>query len=160
MKLLSESINFSCTQSSHNQKLRSTKEMRAEVQSCKTELNWVTKSIRRMTRKKSLERWKTKTGKSKFTPQALWSTAKSFLSREGPRALTAFQSQSYIKTERQSASLSWNKAPIWGLRLDLYYCQTMACLLMWGALSDEKRGLSFAMHNILTFSCYLVLFIP
>jgi hypothetical protein len=29
----------------------------------------------------------------------------------------------------QSASLSWNKAPIWGLRPDLYYCQTVAGLL-------------------------------
>jgi hypothetical protein len=42
----------------------------------------------------------------------------------------------------QSASLSWNKAPIWGLRPDLYYCQTLAGL--WGALSDERTGLSFA----------------
>jgi hypothetical protein len=33
-----------------------------------------------------------------------------------------------------SASLSWNKAPIRGLRPDLYYCQTVAGLLMWGAL--------------------------
>jgi hypothetical protein len=30
----------------------------------------------------------------------------------------------------QSASLSWNKAPIWGLRPDLYYCQTVAGLLI------------------------------
>jgi hypothetical protein len=44
----------------------------------------------------------------------------------------------------QSASLSWNKALIWGLRPDLYYCQTVAGLLMWGALSDERTGLSFA----------------
>jgi hypothetical protein len=44
----------------------------------------------------------------------------------------------------QSASLSWNKAPIWGLRPDLYYCQTGAGLLMWGALSDERTVLSFA----------------
>jgi hypothetical protein len=43
----------------------------------------------------------------------------------------------------QSASLSWNKAPIWGLRPDFYYCQTVAGLLMWGALSDERTGLSF-----------------
>jgi hypothetical protein len=35
----------------------------------------------------------------------------------------------------QSASLSWNKAPIWGLRSDFYYCQTVAGLLMWGTLS-------------------------
>jgi hypothetical protein len=44
----------------------------------------------------------------------------------------------------QSASPSWNKAPIWGLRPDPYYCQTVVGLLMWGALSDERKGLSFA----------------
>jgi hypothetical protein len=33
---------------------------------------------------------------------------------------------------------------MWGLRADFYYCQTVAGLLMWGALSDEKTGLSFA----------------
>jgi hypothetical protein len=43
-----------------------------------------------------------------------------------------------------SASLSWNKAHIWGLRPDLYYCWTVAGLLMWSALSDERTGLSFA----------------
>jgi hypothetical protein len=42
-----------------------------------------------------------------------------------------------------SASPSWRKAPIWGLRPDLYYCWTVAGLLMWGALSDERTGLSF-----------------
>jgi hypothetical protein len=52
-------------------------------------------------------------------------------------------SQSYVKTDDQSASPSWNKAPIWGLRTDLYYCQTVADFLMWGALSDERTGLSF-----------------
>jgi hypothetical protein len=65
----------------------------------------------------------------------------------------------------QSASLSWNKAPIWGLRPDLYYCQTVAGLLMWGALSDERTGLSFARLTVssnkfvvsmysLHFTCY------
>jgi hypothetical protein len=43
-----------------------------------------------------------------------------------------------------SASLSWNKAPIWDLRPDLYYCWTVTGLLIWGALSDERTGLSFA----------------
>jgi hypothetical protein len=43
----------------------------------------------------------------------------------------------------QSANLSWNKAPIWGLRPDFYYCQTVAGLFMWGALSDERTGLPF-----------------
>jgi hypothetical protein len=53
------------------------------------------------------------------------------------------QSQSHVTTDGQSASLSWNKAPIWDLRPDFYYCQTVACLLMWGALSEERMGLSF-----------------
>jgi hypothetical protein len=47
-------------------------------------------------------------------------------------------------TDGRSASLFWNKAPISGLRPDLYYCQTVAGLLMWGALSDERTGLSLA----------------
>jgi hypothetical protein len=45
--------------------------------------------------------------------------------------------ESYVTTDGQPASLSWNKAPIWGLRPDFYYCQTVAGLLMWGALFDE-----------------------
>jgi hypothetical protein len=53
-------------------------------------------------------------------------------------AISQSQSQSYVTTDGQSASLSWNEAPVWGLRPDLYYCQTVACLLMWGALSDER----------------------
>jgi hypothetical protein len=44
----------------------------------------------------------------------------------------------------QSASPSWNKEPIWGLRPDLYYCQTVTGLLIWGAISDERTGRSFA----------------
>jgi hypothetical protein len=62
--------------------------------------------------------------------------------------LTEFQRQSHVTTDGQSASLSWNKAPIWGLRPDFYCCQTIAGLLMWGALSDEKTGLSFTMYNV------------
>jgi hypothetical protein len=54
------------------------------------------------------------------------------------------QSQSYVTTDGQPASLSWNKAPIWGLRPDLDYCLTIAGLLIWGALSDERTGLSCA----------------
>jgi hypothetical protein len=53
------------------------------------------------------------------------------------------ESESYVTTDGQSASLSWNKAPIWGLRLDFYYCQTVAGLLMWSVLSDERTGLSY-----------------
>jgi hypothetical protein len=54
------------------------------------------------------------------------------------------ESESYVTTDGQSASLIWNIAPIWSLRPDLYYCQTLAGLLMWGVLSDERTGLSFA----------------
>jgi hypothetical protein len=57
--------------------------------------------------------------------------------------MNKYESESYITTDGQSASLSWNKAAVWGLRPDLYYCQTVAGLLMWGALSDERADLSF-----------------
>jgi hypothetical protein len=55
------------------------------------------------------------------------------------------QSQSYVTTDGQSFSLSSNKAPIWGLWPELYYsyCLTVTGFLMWGALSDERTGLSF-----------------
>jgi hypothetical protein len=67
--------------------------------------------------------------------------------------------QSYVTTDGQSASLSWNKAPLWGLRPDFYYCLTVASLLMWGALSDERTGLSFARVRpvILSLSLSLIL---
>jgi hypothetical protein len=44
---------------------------------------------------------------------------------------------------RPTVSPSWNKAPIWGLLPDFYYCRTVAGLLMWSTLSDERTGLSF-----------------
>jgi hypothetical protein len=53
------------------------------------------------------------------------------------------ESESYVMTDGQSASLSWIKAPICGLRPDLYYRQTVAGFLMWGALSEERTDLSF-----------------
>jgi hypothetical protein len=53
------------------------------------------------------------------------------------------ESESYVTTDGQSASLSWNKVPIWGLRPDFYYCQIVAGLLMCGALSDDRTGLPF-----------------
>jgi hypothetical protein len=48
--------------------------------------------------------------------------------------LTKSQSQNYITTDGQPASLSWNKAPIWGLRPDLLHVsQLRVCSC--GALS-------------------------
>jgi hypothetical protein len=46
-----------------------------------------------------------------------------------------------VPTEFLSQILKWRDE--WG-RPDLYYCQTVAGLLMCGALSDEMTGLSFA----------------
>jgi hypothetical protein len=60
--------------------------------------------------------------------------------------LSAFcqsHSQSYVTTDGQLDSQSWNKVPIWGLRSDFYYCQTIAGLLKWGAVSDKRTDLSF-----------------
>jgi hypothetical protein len=51
--------------------------------------------------------------------------------------------ESYVTTDGQSASLSWNKAPIWGLRPEFYYCRTVAGFVDVGALSDERTVLSF-----------------
>jgi hypothetical protein len=39
--------------------------------------------------------------------------------------LKMFESESDITTDGQSASLSWNKAHIWGLRPNFYYYQTV-----------------------------------
>jgi hypothetical protein len=52
-------------------------------------------------------------------------------------------SESYVTTDGQSTRLAWNKASILGLRPDFYYCQTLSGLLVWGALSEERTGLSF-----------------
>jgi hypothetical protein len=46
---------------------------------------------------------------------------------------TNSESRSYVTTDGQSASLSWNKEHIWGVRPGLYYCQTDAGLLICGA---------------------------
>jgi hypothetical protein len=59
------------------------------------------------------------------------------------------ESESYITTDGQSASLSWYKAPIRGLRPDFFFRSeygirlTVTFLIPWSALSDERTGLSF-----------------
>jgi hypothetical protein len=57
----------------------------------------VSKSIRRITRKKALELWKTKIGNTEVTPQAIWPSTKSLLKRDGPRAPTAIHGASGLK---------------------------------------------------------------
>jgi hypothetical protein len=60
-------------------------------------------------------------------------------SQETLSVLSQSQGQSYVTTDGQSSSLSWCQAPIWGLRPDFYYCQTVAGFLMWGALSLTRE---------------------
>jgi hypothetical protein len=64
---------------------------------CKTVVNWVTKSIRRLAHKKALEQWETKIGNTEVTPQVIWPIAKSLLKREGPRTPTTIHSPSGFK---------------------------------------------------------------
>jgi hypothetical protein len=40
------------------------------------------------------------------------------------------ETETYVTTDGQSASLSWCQAPMWVLRPDTYYCLTVAGLLM------------------------------
>jgi hypothetical protein len=61
----------------------------------------------------------------------------------GTRLKLSWALESYVPTDGQSANLSWFQAPIWALRPDFYYCQTIEGVLMWGALSDERTGLPF-----------------
>jgi hypothetical protein len=68
------------------------------------------------------------------------------ISLHSPISLT--QSRSNITTDSQSASLSWYQTPIWGSWPDFYSCQTIAGLLIWGALSDERMGLSFTIAAV------------
>jgi hypothetical protein len=61
----------------------------------------------------------------------------------GSESESEFEPESYLITGGHSASLSWNKAPIWGLWSGFYYCQTVVVLLILGTLSHERMGLSF-----------------
>jgi hypothetical protein len=56
---------------------------------CKTAVNWVTRNIRRMIRKRALERWEIKLANCEVTPQAIWLIAKSLTKRDEPKASSA-----------------------------------------------------------------------
>jgi hypothetical protein len=56
---------------------------------CKTAVNWVTKTIRRIARKKARERWETKIEICEVTPQAIWPSAKSLTKTDEAKATTA-----------------------------------------------------------------------
>jgi hypothetical protein len=53
----------------------------------------------------------------------------------GNNSVLGLESESYVTTDGQPASLSWNKAPIWGLLPDLYYlCDSYGLALVWRPL--------------------------
>jgi hypothetical protein len=60
-------------------------------------VDWITRSMRRMTQKKALEQWETRTGNCDVKIQAIWLTAKSLWKRDGPRAPTAIHGHLGLK---------------------------------------------------------------
>jgi hypothetical protein len=58
------------------------------------EVNWVSKAIGHMTRKKEPERWETKLANTEVTPQAVWPIAKFVANKDGPRASTVIHGPS------------------------------------------------------------------
>jgi hypothetical protein len=58
---------------------------------CTTVVNWVAKSIGRLTRRKALERRETEIANTEVTPQAIRPIAKSLTKRDGPKAPTAIR---------------------------------------------------------------------
>jgi hypothetical protein len=74
--------------------------------SCKTAVNWVTKTVRRMTQKKLKEQWDTKMGNCEVTPQAIWPMAKAILNRDEPKAPTVIHGYSglvFLPLEKANA---------------------------------------------------------
>jgi hypothetical protein len=53
---------------------------------CKTAVRWATKTIRRMTRRKELERWENRISNCEVKTRAIWPIANSLLKRNGPKA--------------------------------------------------------------------------
>jgi hypothetical protein len=72
----------------HKQRLRKLCQGTRES-ACKTAVNWVTKTVRRIARQRALERWETKTENCEVTRQAIWTIAKSLTKRGEPKATTA-----------------------------------------------------------------------
>jgi hypothetical protein len=65
--------------------------------------------------------------------------------------------ESYVMTDGQSASLSWNKAPIRVLWPDFYYHQTVAGLLMVGLSLSLMRGQICCLQLLLLLASTVIL---
>jgi DNA-binding transcriptional regulator YdaS (Cro superfamily) len=67
----------------------------------KTAVNWIAKTIRRITPRKALERWETKVGNCEITPEVLWPIAKSLMKRDELKAPT-FRNDVLPERKRQN----------------------------------------------------------
>jgi hypothetical protein len=65
------------------------------------------------------------------------------------------ESESYVTTDSQSASLSWNKAPIGGLRPDINYCLTITVLFLWAP--SLTRGRVWLLYMLLALASAVLL---
>jgi hypothetical protein len=65
------------------------------------------------------------------------------------------ESESYITTDSQSASLSWNKTPIWSLRPDIYLSLTITALFLWA--SSLMRGRVWLLYMLLALASVVFL---
>jgi hypothetical protein len=70
---------------------------------CKTAVNWVIKTICRMTRKKTKERWDTTMGNCKVTPQAIWPMARVLLNRDAPTAVHGYSGPKFLPYDKANA---------------------------------------------------------
>jgi hypothetical protein len=71
------------------------------------------------------------------------------------------KSESYVTTNGQSVSLSWNKAPIRVLRLDIYYCLTVfgPHSLTRGRVCHLPESQSAVISLLSIYTGYILLFI-
>jgi hypothetical protein len=72
----------------HKRKVRKLWQERRDPE-CKTAVNCVTQDVRRMVRKRALERRETKLANCEVTPQAIWPIAKPHTKKDGPKASPA-----------------------------------------------------------------------
>jgi hypothetical protein len=80
------------------------------------------------------------------------------LSRLSDSCLTHTYFKSKSHCECSSVSQSWCRAPIWGSWPDIYYCFTVTVLLFWGALSDERTGLSFVRVTVCISKSFVIMY--
>jgi hypothetical protein len=82
---------------------------------CKTALNWVGKTIKRMTPRKTLERWETKVGNCEVTPHVVWPIAKLLMKKDGPKTPTAVHGHlgiTYHPNEKANVIADCLKKPV------------------------------------------------